>query len=171
MGQVTDNIARLFRQAGVTTHIRPHNTIHSWLVHLKDKVQRVEKLSLVYHVCCTGCQATYIGETEPPLGIRLKEHQKRVPKAEDIWVSIIINFCSGSCHSHMQREGGIPAWRSRRHLDCQGNLSLNSDRGSYTLPPVYNQLLLSRDTHITQGSRDNTITADNRQAELESTKN
>ncbi len=29
VGKVTDNIARLFRQAGVTTHIRPYNTIQS----------------------------------------------------------------------------------------------------------------------------------------------
>ncbi len=31
------------------------------------------------------------------------------------------------------------------------NPSLNRDRGRHTLPPVYNQLLSSRDTHTTQG--------------------
>ncbi len=36
------------------------------------------------------------------------------------------------------------------------NPSLNRDRGRHTLPPVYNQLLSSRDAHTTQGARDDT---------------
>ena len=45
----------------------------------------------------------------------------------------------------------------------EGNPSPNRDRGRHILPPVYNQLLSSRDTHITDthGARDDSETADN----------
>ncbi len=45
----------------------------------KDKVQKCDQSGLVYHVSCADCQATYIGETERPLGTRLKELEDEFP--------------------------------------------------------------------------------------------
>ncbi len=74
VGQATEEIARLFRDRGVTTHIRPYNTIRATMVRPKDKLLMEEQCGVVYQI--TRSQAAYVGETERPLAKRLKEHQR-----------------------------------------------------------------------------------------------
>ncbi len=161
MGKVTDNIARLFRQSGVTTHIRPYNTIRSSLVRPKDKVQKCEQSGLVYHVSCADCQATYIGETERPLGTRLKEHQKTSSPIGEHMGAHNHSFAPETITVKCKEKDWFRRGIAEAIWIAKENPSLNRDRGRHTLPPVYNQLLSSRDTHTTQGARDDTETADN----------
>ncbi len=76
VGQATEEIARLFRDRVVTTHIHPYNTIKATLVRLKDKLSMEEQCGVVYQITCANCPAAYVGETKRPLAKRLKEHQR-----------------------------------------------------------------------------------------------
>ena len=76
IGLCSDAIARIIRKAGVAVHLRPYNSIRSWLVHPKDKITNDEKAGLVYHVKCGDCDATYVGETERNLRKRITEHHR-----------------------------------------------------------------------------------------------
>ena len=49
-GNVSDAISRAIRKAGVTVHLRPHNTIRQALVHPKDKVPREDQTGVVYAI-------------------------------------------------------------------------------------------------------------------------
>ena len=60
-GQATEGIARLFHDRGMTTHIRPYNTIRAIMVRLKDKILMEEQCGVVYQI--TRSQAAYVGET------------------------------------------------------------------------------------------------------------
>ncbi len=76
VGQVSDQIARLFRSRGVMTRIRPYNTIRARLVRPKDRHSMEEQAGLVYSIKCADCPASYVGETERPVAKRLKEHRR-----------------------------------------------------------------------------------------------
>ncbi len=75
VGQATDEVARLFHDRGMTTHILPYHTIRATLVQPKDKPSMEEQRGVVYQITCTNCPA-YVGETERPLSKRRKEHQR-----------------------------------------------------------------------------------------------
>ena len=76
VGHTSDAIARILRKAGVMVHLKPYNTIRSYLVHPKDKVELTERAGLVYYIQCGGCSASYVGETERNLQKRIKEHHR-----------------------------------------------------------------------------------------------
>ena len=46
---------------------------------LKPKVETLLKSSVVYHITCPGCQASYVGQTDRHLITRFKEHSQRHP--------------------------------------------------------------------------------------------
>ena len=76
VGNMSNAIARTIRKAGVSVHLRPHNTIRGSLVHPKDKVNKEEKAGVVYHIKCSDCNSNYVGETERRLCKRIKEHRQ-----------------------------------------------------------------------------------------------
>ena len=53
----------------------PHTTIHSLLVHSKEKRNPNKTSGVVYRIPCKNCNKYYIGETGRNFGYRL-EHQK-----------------------------------------------------------------------------------------------
>ena len=68
VGSVTKAIARDIRMAGVTTHIRPFNTITERLVHPKDKLDRLDQPKVVYKILFNDYDATYyVDETKRKL--------------------------------------------------------------------------------------------------------
>ncbi len=51
VGQVSNQIARLFCTRGVMTHIHPYNTIRASLMRPKDHLSMEEQAGLVYRMC------------------------------------------------------------------------------------------------------------------------
>ena len=53
VGHLTDTICRIMHKAGIKIHVKPFNMIRSHLVHPKDKVKKVDKMGMVYHIQCS----------------------------------------------------------------------------------------------------------------------
>lgn len=83
VGNTSDAIARILRKSGIMVHLKPYNTLRSYLVHPKDKVELTERVGLVYYIQCRGCNASYVGETERNLQKRIKEHHRTTSKRKN----------------------------------------------------------------------------------------
>jgi len=59
--------------------------LRNLLVHPKDRVSDEEKPGVVYKIPCKNCERIYVGETERPLGTRVKEHRKEVDSITGIF--------------------------------------------------------------------------------------
>ena len=97
---------------------------------------------------------------ERPLGTRLKEHQKRSSPIGEHMGAHNHSFAPETVTVKCKEKDWFRRGIAEAIWIAKENPSLNRDRGRHTLPPVYNQLLSSRDAHITQGARDDTETAD-----------
>jgi hypothetical protein len=65
---------------GTITNIK--NFLRTQHVHLKDPIPHTHKSTVVYHTPCAGnphnpCSATYVGETERSMDVRMKEHHNK----------------------------------------------------------------------------------------------
>ena len=61
----------------ISTQFTVVSTLKNSLVHPKDKQQTSRQCNVVYIIYCNqnfSCQEAYIGETSPPLQLRLKQH-------------------------------------------------------------------------------------------------
>ena len=57
-----------------------NNTINKWNCFIKlgkDVCSKNEKTNVVYRINCNECTATYVGQTERRLNIRVNEHMKK----------------------------------------------------------------------------------------------
>ena len=79
---VTEKATRVFRRHGISTAVRPHNTLRKMLVHPKDKRDPLSTTDCVYELPCSNCNLTYIGETGRRFSTRLNEHKKETEKLE-----------------------------------------------------------------------------------------
>ena len=154
VGPVTEAIARNIRKAGVTTHIRPFNTIRERLVHPKDKLDRLDQAGVVYKIACNDCDATYVGETERKLNTRFKEHHRssspvgqhmehRRHSVDEESVSVLHR------ESDWYRRGVAEAIYVQQESPC-----LNRGRERHILPAIYKELLpntMSRDHSTSNG--------------------
>ena len=148
VGPVTEAIARNIRKAGVTTHIRPFNTIRGRLVHPKDQLDRLDQAGVVYKISCNDCDATYVGETERKLNTRFKEHHRssspvgqhmelRRHSVDEESVSVLHR------ETDWYRRGVAEAIFVQQESPC-----LNRGRERHILPAIYKELLpntMSRD--------------------------
>jgi hypothetical protein len=111
-------ISRALRKADVGIISSNKNSFLTQLVHLKDPIPHTHKSSVVYHAPCAGnindpCTATYIGETERSIHIRLKEHHNKVTQPlSDVYASAIGDHaCTTDYHfrpediTYLSREG------------------------------------------------------------------
>ena len=73
---VTEGISRILNKHRVS--VKPKLTIRNFLVHPKDKVDKLDKSEIVYKIPCKSCDQVYIGETGRKFGTRMKEHLKDV---------------------------------------------------------------------------------------------
>jgi hypothetical protein len=83
-------ISRALRKANIGTTSSNKNSLGTQLVHLKDLIPHIYKSTVVYHAPCAGnindpCSATYVGETERSMDIRLREHHNKakLPLSDD----------------------------------------------------------------------------------------
>ena len=73
---LSEGVGRVLRKHGISTAMRPHQTLRNALVHPKDKISKENICGCVYRVSCKNCECAYIGETGRKFGTRLSEHQK-----------------------------------------------------------------------------------------------
>ena len=157
MGPVTEAIARNIRKAGVTTHIRPFNTIRGRLVHPKDQLDRLDQAGVVYKISCNDCDATYVGETERKLNTRFKEHHRSsspVGQHMELRRHSVDKESVSVLHRETDwyRRGVAEAIFVQQESPC-----LNRGRERHILPAIYKELLpntMSRDdstpdSHVT----------------------
>ena len=53
----------------------------SYFTNMKDKLNKLDKSSVVYNFTCPGCKSSYIGKTDRTLFVRTKEHATRKDSA------------------------------------------------------------------------------------------
>ena len=68
-------IRRLFKQYDVLAYFKPMNSLRPLLVSPKDKILKEPVIGPVYHLSCSSCVASYIGETKPSLKASYLEHR------------------------------------------------------------------------------------------------
>ena len=143
VGTVTDTITRIMCKAGITVHLWPFNTLRNKLFHPKDKVEKLDRTGVVYHIKCPCCDSNYVGETERNVKKRLKEHQRSS--------SPVGHHMEFNTHSFSNDDVTIlhqePGWFRRGvaeaiHIQRQ-NPNLNRDRGRHNLPPIYREIIES----------------------------
>jgi hypothetical protein len=78
--KLTETATRIFRKHGISTAVRPHNTLRKILVHPKDKRDPSTTTDCIYEIPCGNCESTYVGETGHRFETRLKEHKKETEK-------------------------------------------------------------------------------------------
>ena len=66
-------IARVFKSRGVNMYHKLINTLRSMLAHPKDKIRKERQCRNIYH---DNPKHTYVGESQQPVWIRFKEHNK-----------------------------------------------------------------------------------------------
>ena len=64
--------------------MKPCNTIRQNLVRPKDKRPLSDNTGEVYNIACKQCPGRFIGKTGRKLGVRVKEHQDEVEKANKL---------------------------------------------------------------------------------------
>ena len=135
-------------------HLKPYNTLRSYLVHPKDKVELTERAGLVYYIQCGGCNASYVGETERNLQKRIKEHHRTTSP-----VGHHLNYNKHPFNNdnvkvlHQESDWFRRGVAEAIHIEKEKPI-LNRDRGRHTLPVIYREIVKSRDP---PWSRDNNI--------------
>ena len=149
---ISEVLARTFKDHGVDMYHKPINTLKSQLVHPKDKVDKTKVSGAIYYIKCAVCEEDYIGETARPFIIRWKEHIKRETSA-------VHQHCMQTGHhidlEHakiLETEDNTTKRRVKESIRIRRNKpSLNINEG-YEIPPVFLQVLTSRDQSIGQGN-------------------
>ena len=140
---MTEALDRTIRKAGFTVHLKPFNTIRRHLVHPKDKVISEDKLGLVYHIKCSDCPASYVGETGRQLKERVTEHRKKSSPIGEHLCQATHSFSTADV-SILHQE---PDWFRRGVAEAiyinREAPSLNRDSGRHNLPAIYREILTS----------------------------
>ena len=69
VANLSESVQRIWRSYNITTSFKPAETLRRHLVHPKDKIDKIQKSDVIYHIQCSNvdCRDTYIGETPQPL--------------------------------------------------------------------------------------------------------
>ena len=160
VGNMSNNIARIIRKAGVQVYLKPFDTIRGHLVHPKDKITKGDKAGVVYHIKCDNCDSHYIGETERKLRKRINEHHRSSSPVGQHNLEMRHSFSEQEVTVlHQESDWFRRGVAEAIHITTEGP-DLNRDRGRHTLPVIYRELLSieSHDRPSTSGSCDQTTT-------------
>ena len=75
-------LPELNRRHGISSAMKPFQTLRSLLLHPKDKRRHQDACECVYKIPCKNCDKTYIGETGRALGVWLQEHRQEVTQRD-----------------------------------------------------------------------------------------
>ena len=73
---LTEALRRIYKQYGVSSYVRPSNTLRQQLGLAKDPIPNTRVTGPVNHIPCSTCEADYVGETERSLKARFDEHRR-----------------------------------------------------------------------------------------------
>ena len=144
----SDAIRRILAPYNIQVTFRPPPSLRNILSHPKDPTSLLDHSGVVYKICCSVCDACYIGQTGRTLTQRLKEHQRSV-KNNDTQSSALAEHSSQTGHridwDGVSVLGRQPNLRQRCLLESwfihlYSGRSINRERGS--LPHSY--ILLQR---------------------------
>ncbi|XP_071491393.1 uncharacterized protein [Diadema antillarum] len=154
---VTESLQRLFRSHGISTYVKPQNTLRSLLVAPKDKANKVDKRGVIYQVPCRECSSTYVGESARPLKTRLDEHAR---PSSPVGAHASFHDIDWDGVKVLDREDNWYKRGVKEAINIRRTKSdLNKDQGRHHLPRTYDHLILSRDSrpsrrgHVTTNSR------------------
>lgn len=161
---VSEAVARVYKRHGVTTAMRPFQTIRSLVVHPKDKLDKNETTECVYRIPCKSCEKVYIGETGRSFGTRMKEHRKEVQQQEGRKYTRSAKQTAeteqnkSAITDHAARENHVINWDEATVIGRESDRmtrwikeavkirkeksnTINRDEGAYHLSHVYDTLL------------------------------
>ena len=145
---LTEPLRRIFKQYGVSSCVKPTNTLRQILCSPKDKTKKEQVTGPIYHIQCeeSNCSAVYIGETERTLKTRFQEHKR--PSNTTSEVSKHLNRdCPGHTVSLdstklLDRE---PKWFERGVKEAiyirAHSPTLNRDGGRHQLPNIWDSVI------------------------------
>ena len=155
---LTEPLRRVFKTYGISSCVKPTNTLRQLLCSPKDKTKKELVTGPIYHIKCEGpnCQAVYIGESERTLKTRFQEHKRPSNTTSEVYRHI-----HKDCPSHtvsldstklLDKE---PKWFERGVKEAvyirAHSPSLNRDGGRHQLPHIWDRVIK---THV--GSCDTT---------------
>ena len=74
-GQKSDELAKKVRKFGVSV-VFTTRKLKTALPSLKSAIPKLLQSHVVYHITCSSCNASYVGQTARHLTTRLKEHSR-----------------------------------------------------------------------------------------------
>ena len=142
---VSEAIRRVLAPLNIRTCFKPHRTLRSLLVHVKDPIPPEGRKGVVYQISCSDCPATYVGQTGRTLEHRIKEHKYALTSG---------NIDKSAVAEHMAITGHTIKWEEARVIDVESELhqqcileswhihcqphAINREQGQ--LPSVYQHL-------------------------------
>ena len=78
----SETLKRVFSSHKINCAFYSKETLRKQLSKPKDKVPINDRNNIIYKIPCNDCNASYIGETKRPFGVRKKEHQGNVKNGQ-----------------------------------------------------------------------------------------
>ena len=94
---LSDRLRKVYREHSIQASFKPANSLRSALVHIKDKTPHEKRSHLVYGLKCprSGCDKTYVGETQQAIKKQASQHRKPTPD----------NQFNSAIYTHLQESG------------------------------------------------------------------
>ena len=163
ISKTSEHLAKIYKEFGITTAMKPATTLRSMLVHPKDKISKENTSGVVYEIPCKNCNRSYIGETGRNLGVRMKEHKTDVQNNQRVQYTRAARKRSetewnkSAITDHTNKENHVINWDKTKVLAKESHrqkrwireaieirkkgTTMNRDQGNYQLPPIYHSLL------------------------------
>jgi hypothetical protein len=140
---LAEQLAKIYKKHGVSTHFKPHNTLRNHLVNPKDKTPDMKTCGIIYHLKFADCPQCYVGETARSFEMRLKEHKKTKGPLTAVGehLKTLGHHLAEDKTKVLARQDKY--WPRKIHESIEIRIEkpqMNRDAGYY-LPPVYNHLL------------------------------
>ena len=169
---LTESISRVMKEHGITTAVKPYQTIRQILVKPKDKRGVGETAECVYKIPCKNCDRVYIGETGRKLETRVKEHKMDTGQATSKGYFTRSSRSESQTERHKSaitdhalQENHVIDWEGVKIMDRESDRkrrwikeaiairkeegkTINRDEGQYFLPGLYNPLLRKRSERV-----------------------
>ncbi len=133
---VSEAVARVYRRYGVSTAMRPYQTIRNLVVHSKDKLDRNETTKCVYKIPCKSCDSKMFADSREVPNRRQKlskinQQSQTTPQGR-------ITSLTGVKPKIIRRESNRMArWiREAVKIRKEGDKAMNRDEGAYRLSHV-----------------------------------
>ena len=176
ISKISEQVAKVFKQHGVSTAMRPHSKLRNHVVHAKDKIPKEKATGVVYQIPCKNCNMVYIGETSRALATRIQEHKDDVRRnAKKQYTRATrkeseTEYNKSAITDHMNTHNHIADWNNVKIVARENNKqarwikealaikrhgnTMNRDEGNKTISNIYHSLLTnSSDVTPEQRSR------------------